>query len=130
MTISSIPLLHSIPCLGYSFILNRKPVFNPEKAEKLNIPKESWKKLHNGEKVIVNNKIIDTGMVTDSERKPIKLSYITDSMYFDDMIEFVKNSDLLICEGMYGDSNFSEIKKQIIMVDSFQSCAYGSIYLY
>ena len=37
MTVSTLPLRHGIPCLGYSFRLDRKPVFNPQKAEDLGV---------------------------------------------------------------------------------------------
>jgi ribonuclease Z len=45
-------------------------------------------------------------MVTDEARKPLKLTYMTDTVYFPEMAEFAKNSDLLVCEGMYGDDDY------------------------
>ena len=41
-------------------------------------------------------------MVSDSQGEPVKFSYITDSSYFDGIIPFVEDSDLLISEGMHG----------------------------
>ncbi|MDE6519621.1 MAG: ribonuclease Z [Ruminococcus sp.] len=106
MVISSMPLKHSIDCLGYSFVLNRKPVFNPQKAKALGIDVKYWKELHAGKSVIIDGQEITQKMVTDEQRKPIKLTYMTDTKYFDDMADFAKDSDLLISEGMYGDDEY------------------------
>lgn len=101
--VNTIPLHHGIPCMGYSFRLDRKPVFNPDKARELGVDVKFWRQLHNGESVDVDGKVITTEMVTDASRKPIKITYMTDTMAFDDMADFAKDSDLLVCEGMYGD---------------------------
>lgn len=106
--ISAIRLNHSIDCLGYSFTLNRKPVFNPQKAKSLGIDVKYWKKLHSGDSIEFNNQIITTDMVTDNPRLPIKITYITDTRYFSYLSDFAENSDLLVCEGMYGDDDYIE----------------------
>ena len=103
MTVSTLPLRHGIPCIGYSFRLDRKPVFNPQKAEELGVEVRYWRQLHSGESVFVDGKEITTDMVTDAARDPIKITYMTDTVAFDEMSEFAKDSDLLVCEGMYGD---------------------------
>ena len=103
MPVSTLPLRHGIPCIGYSFRLDRKPVFNPQKAEELGVEVRYWRQLHSGESVFVDGKEITTDMVTDAARDPIKITYMTDTVAFDEMAEFAKDSDLLVCEGMYGD---------------------------
>lgn len=108
ITIKSLPLRHRIECLGYSFTLNRKPVFNPQKAKALGIDVKLWSTLHAGQSITIDGKEITPDMVTDEKRKPIKITYMTDSIYFDDMIDFASESDLLICEGMYGDDEYIE----------------------
>ena len=105
MTVSTLPLRHGIPCLGYSFRLDRKPVFNPQKAEDLGVDVRYWRQLHSGESVIVDGREITTDMVTDDARSPIKITYMTDTVAFDEMAEFAKDSDLLVCEGMYGEDD-------------------------
>ncbi len=112
IVISSMPLDHSIDCLGYSFLLNRKPVFNPEKARALGIDVKYWKQLHSGESVIIDNKTITSDMVTDEKRAAIKVTYITDTRYFTELADFAADSDLLICEGMYGDDEYTEKMKE------------------
>ncbi len=108
MTISSMPMKHGVDCLGYSFVLNRKPVFNPQKAKSLGIDVKYWKELHSGKSVTIDGREYTQEMVTDEQRKPIKVTYMTDSRYFDEMIDFAGNSDLLISEGMYGDDEYKE----------------------
>ncbi|WP_027398565.1 ribonuclease Z [Anaerovorax odorimutans] len=104
--ISYLPLKHSIPCFGYCITLNRKPIFNPVKANNLNIPKNFFKILHNGQSVkLEDGRIIQPKMVLDGIRNPIKICYCTDTQLVDSMKDFVCNADLFICEGMYGDEN-------------------------
>ncbi len=108
IVISSLPLEHSIDCLGYSFVLNRKPVFSSEKAKTLGIDVKYWKTLHSGNSITIDENTITPDMVTAESRSPIKVTYITDTRYFDGLAEFAQNSDLLICEGMYGDDEYIE----------------------
>lgn len=105
VSVRAFPLKHSVPCLGYSFVFSRKPVFNPEKAEALEIPKQYWKLLHKGETVEFDGKTFTTDMVTDGLRKPIKITYATDSRPVDIIADEAFRSDLFICEGMYGDDD-------------------------
>lgn len=103
LKITSIPLKHHINCLGYSFELFLKPHFKPEEAKRLNIPLEFWRILHRGEEVLVDDRIIKPDMVLGSPRNPIKISYVTDTRPVKAINEIIKNSDLFICEGLYGD---------------------------
>ncbi|MCL2481156.1 MAG: MBL fold metallo-hydrolase, partial [Spirochaetaceae bacterium] len=65
--IDAFPLNHTKPCMGYSFIEEKRSgIFYPEKALELNIPKGSlWSKLQKGESVeLEGGKIITSDMVT------------------------------------------------------------------
>ena len=93
---------HRMDCYCYSFTENRKSSFNPFKARNLGIPVEQWKLLHEGGSVILDGITITSDMVTSEPRKPIKVTYITDTVYFDELADFAIDSDLLISEGMYG----------------------------
>ena len=106
MTVGALPLRHGIDCLGYSLVLNRKPVFAPEKAKALGIDVKYWKSLHSGSTVTVNGMDITPDMVTEKQREPIKVTYMTDTVFFGDMVRFAENSDLLVAEGMYGDDEY------------------------
>ena len=105
LNISSFPLKHHISCLGYTFELNLKPRFMPEKAEKLNIPVKLWKLLHSGKSVEHDNLTFTPDMVLGKIRKPIKISFATDTRPVKSINEAVAGSDLFICEGMYGDDS-------------------------
>lgn len=103
LSITSIPLKHHINCLGYSLKLLLKPRFQPGIAKKLNIPVKFWKMLHSGNSVEVDGKTYTSDMVLGEPRNPIKISYVTDSRPVKHIKDIVKNSDLFICEGMYGE---------------------------
>ncbi len=104
LTVNAVPLKHSVPCLGYSLVLDKKPVFAPEKAKELGVPVEFWKRLHSGESVTLDDgRVINQEDVTAEKRKSLKISYVTDTLPIEEIVGFVKNSDLLVCEGMYGD---------------------------
>ncbi|MDU6877444.1 MAG: ribonuclease Z [Clostridium botulinum] len=100
--ISTLELEHSSPCIGYKFYINRKPKFSLEKAERNNVPKSLWSKLQNGENIIYEGIKYNPNMVMGKGRRGIKLSYITDTRPIDSIVEFIKSSDLFICEGTYG----------------------------
>ncbi len=103
VSVRTIPLVHTVPCIGYSITFSRKPVFNPVKAEELNIPKKMWSVLHKGENVEIDGKVFTTDMVTDGQRDPVKITYATDTRPVDQIADIGFRSDLLITEGMYGD---------------------------
>jgi len=102
--LSTLELDHSSICLGYSFNISRNPKFHPEKAMALNIPKEYWSRLQSGKEVLYKDKIYKPNMVLGKERKGIKLSYITDTRPIKEIIDFIQESNLFICEGTYGDN--------------------------
>lgn len=104
LEITSMPVRHKVNCLCYSFNFKRKPVFNPQKAKNLDVPVQFWKNLHRGESITLDNgTVITTDMVTDGSRKNIKITYVTDTLPFDDIPNLAFRSNLLVCEGMYGD---------------------------
>lgn len=120
--ISYLPLEHAIKCFGYRVALKRKPVFNPQKAEQLGIPKAYYKALHSGKKIRLDDGChIEPEMVLDGEREPISVCFITDSLPKDTMADFARGADLLICEGMYGDEDMHqkmEEKGHMVFSDS------------
>lgn len=102
------PLDHKVPCLGYRAELRRKPIFNPQKAEALNIPKPEYKRLHAGESIVVDGKTITPDMVLDGEREPLCAAYCTDSRPIDAIARLASGVDLFICEGMYGEAEMHD----------------------
>lgn len=109
LTISCIALKHRIPCYGYRIDLKRKPVFSPEKATALEIPKPYWKNLHSGETVhLPDGRTIVSEEVIERARAPISVSYCTDTLPIPEIARFAKGVDLMIAEGMYGDDSMAE----------------------
>ncbi|EHK2334458.1 ribonuclease Z [Clostridium perfringens] len=102
LSIKTLELDHSSPCLGYSFNIRRGRKFNVEKALMNKVPKEVWSKLQRNEEVSLNGVKYYSYMVLGDERKGIKLSYTTDTRPTEDIPGFIKESDLYICEGTYG----------------------------
>ncbi|NFO29655.1 ribonuclease Z [Clostridium botulinum] len=102
LILSSLEVEHSAKCLSYSFYIKRRPRFSVEKVSKNNVPKLLWSKLQNQEIVNYDNKIYTPDLVLDNARKGIKISYVTDTRPISTLPQFIKYSDLFICEGTYG----------------------------
>ncbi len=94
---------HNIICYGYTICVPRAGKFDMEKAEKNQVPKKAWSRLQKGEIVEIDGITYTQDMVLGPKRKGIKLTYCTDTRPTEALIEFAKNADLLICEGMYGE---------------------------
>jgi len=103
LEISTLNLEHSTECLGYSLYFKRKSKFNIEKASKNNVPKILWQKLQNGKNITYNGVEYYPEMVLGDDRKGIKLSFVTDTRPLPTIPDFIKDSDLFVCESMYGD---------------------------
>lgn len=109
--ISTVEVDHSSPCIAYSFYIKRKAKFDINKAISNDVPKILWSKLQNGRDIKLDGKLYTKYMVMGQPRKGLKISFVTDTRPNNNIISFVDNSDLLICEGMYGDDN--DIEKAI-----------------
>ena len=106
-SVYAFPLSHTKPCFGYCLVeKNRKGEFFPEKAEALGVPKGPlWGALQKGESVRTDDgRIVESSLVMGPERAGRKFSYITDSLYFPQIADFVRGSDILFCEGMFDSS--------------------------
>ncbi len=101
--VNTLPLDHSITCLGYKIEVKRSREFDPEKAENENIPRIFWSRLQKGEEIYDGGKLYVPDMVLGEDRRGIKICYCTDTRPTENLIGFIKEADLFICEGMYGD---------------------------
>ena len=109
LSINCMALSHRIPCYGYRVDLKRKPVFSPERAEALGVPKPFWKRLHSGETVqLPDGRSVSPKQVIERPRAPISVSYCTDTLPIPEIAEFARGADLMIAEGMYGDDAMAE----------------------
>ena len=101
--ISVLPLDHGMPCFGYSVKIKRLGKFNLEKAKALGLPRNYWSFLQRGESVTYNGETYTPEMVMGNPRNGIKISYATDTRPTPGHVEFVRDSDVFVCEGLYGE---------------------------
>jgi len=100
---------HNITCYGYTIELDRLGKFEVEKAKANNIDVKYWNRLQHGEEIVLDDgTVLAPSMVMGESRKGIKLTYVTDTRPTDSIVNNAENSDLLICEGMYGEPGMEE----------------------
>ncbi|HEY0753266.1 MAG TPA: ribonuclease Z [Ktedonobacteraceae bacterium] len=98
---SSCPAAHGVPCLAYRLELARKPVFLPEQARALGLPVQLWSRLQHGQSVEHAGQTITPDQVLGATRRGISLAMITDTRPIEQLSNFARDVDLLICESMY-----------------------------
>lgn len=94
---------HNVLCYGYTITVPRGGKFYPEMAKKNQVPLKLWNRLQQGETIEQDGRIYTPDMVIGPERRGIKLTYCTDTRPVDSIVSCARDSDLFICEGMYGD---------------------------
>ena len=94
---------HNVTCYGYTVEIHRGGKFSVEQAKANEIPLKFWNPLQKGETIEADGKVYTPDMVLGPARKGLKVTYCTDSRPTVSMEEHAKESDLLICEGMYGE---------------------------
>ena len=102
---------HNVTCYGYSIEIKRAGKFNLEQAQSLNIPKNFWNRLQKGETIEADGTVYTPDMVLGPDRKGIKVTYTTDTRPTESILHNAVNSDLFICEGMYGEEDKIEKAK-------------------
>ena len=103
--IDAFKVYHTVTCYGYSISIPRIGKFDVQRARELDIPQQMWNKLQHGQCVTLGDKTYMPEMVMGDARRGIKVTYTTDSRPVDSIVENAVGSDLLICEGMYGDND-------------------------
>ncbi len=103
---------HQVPCLAYSVEEIKKPRFLRQKAIELGVPVgPAFGQLHNGEEIEVNGKIIKPEQVLGPARKGNKITYSGDTAPCEEMIEFAKDSTILIHESTYINEDVDKAKE-------------------
>lgn len=117
-------LKHKLNCIGYNIFNERLPQFLVDKAKNNNVPIRYWNKLQHGE--ICNDKesgiTYTPDMVMGDKRKGIKITYLTDTRPCENIYTFAQNSDLFICEGMYGDDSKDNNAKKYLHMTMEEAC--------
>ena len=102
---------HNVTCYGYSIEIKRGGKFDAARAKEQGIPLQYWNPLQKGQTIEADGKIYTPDMVLGPVRKGIKLTYTTDTRPVRTIAEHAKDSDLFICEGMYGEQDKEEKAK-------------------
>ena len=122
-------LKHKITCLGYNIHVDRLPEFLVDKAKENNIPLRYWNNLQHG-KICVDNEnglTYTPEMCMGEKRKGIKLTYLTDTRPCENIYKYANNSDLFICEGMYGDEEKDDNAKKYLHMTMKEACEIANI---
>jgi len=112
---------HNVICYGYTIMVPRGGRFFVEKAQENQVPMKLWNRLQKGETIEFEGKRYTPDMVIGPPRQGIKLTYCTDTRPAASLIENARNSDLLICEGMYGENekqDKAEEKKHMTFLEA------------
>lgn len=111
-TIRAFRVNHAVTCYGYSMEIRRQGKFDVERAKAQNIPMQYWKRLQKGETIDEACGHFTPDMVLGTTRKGIKVTYCTDTRPVPSIVENAYKSDLLICEGMYGEPDKEDKAKE------------------
>lgn len=94
---------HNVTCYGYTIEIPRQGKFDVERARAQEIPQKYWNPLQKGNVIKEGEKTYYPEMVLGAPRKGIKVTYTTDTRPTESIERNAVNSDLFICEGMYGE---------------------------
>ena len=103
---------HNVTCYGYSIYIDRAGKFSVEAARAADIPLQYWNPLQKGETIEYEGRTLTPDMVLGPPRKGIKLTYCTDTRPTDLIVDNAMDSDLFICEGMYGEPGMEDKAKE------------------
>ncbi len=103
--IKAIKVNHRVTCYGYSIMIDRAGKFDPEKAAANNVPMKAWSRLQKGQDVEIDGITYTQDMILGPERKGLKVTYCTDTRPVSVISEIAEDSDIFICEGMYGEDD-------------------------
>jgi len=122
LELQALRLKHRGICYGYSLTLHRAGRFDIGRARQQNIPMAVWSPLQKQSEVVYEGVRYTSDMVLGATRKGLKIGYCTDTRPVSDLPQFMKDADLLICEGLYGEADKQE-KTSAHMHMSFQEAA-------
>lgn len=94
---------HNVLCYGYTLEIDRAGKFDVDRAKAAGIPMKFWSRLQKGETIEAEGRIYRPEDVLGPARRGIKVTYCTDTRPVDAIAEHAADSDLFICEGMYGE---------------------------
>lgn len=109
LRITAFKVNHNVVCYGYTIEVDRLGKFDADKAKELDIPIKFWNKLQHGEAITdESGKEYTSDMVMGGARKGLKVTYVTDTRPTESIVTNGQESDLFICEGMYGEDDMDD----------------------
>jgi ribonuclease Z len=95
-------MTHRIPCNSYVFVRKGMRKINKRKLLETKLPAGPLlRKLKEGKDILYKNKKFKSKNLTFKEDNK-KISFVLDTSLNKDIVPFVKNSDLLVCESCFG----------------------------
>lgn len=113
--IRAFPLDHTKTCVGYTLEeLDRPGEFNPQKVRELGVPcGPLWSQLQAGFEVkAADGSAVRPEQVLGGKRSGRKFSYVTDTLFRPSIIDEVRGSDLLVCEGMFENALIDQAREK------------------
>ena len=101
--ITAFKVNHNVLCYGYTLEILRQGKFSAARAKEQDIPLKYWNPLQKGQTIEADGITYTPEMVLGPARKGIRLTYTTDTRPTESILRNAKESDLFICEGMYGE---------------------------
>jgi len=111
---------HDCPAVAYSFVVKEKVRLDREKLAKLGLPNSPLiGELAKGKVVEIGGQKVDGKKLVYKEKRK-KISFVMDTRYFDGIVDFVRGSDLLVCEATYSkeEQELSEKYGHLTSVDA------------
>ena len=113
ITITTIPLKHRIPCCG--FLISEKPRPNHiirEMIDFFKVPISELNRIKNGADFTTSDGVvIPNSRLTTPSDPPRKYAYCSDTMYNEDMIDQIKDVDLLFHEATFAETEEKRSKQ-------------------
>ena len=94
---------HNVLCYGYTIEIDRAGKFDVQRAKDNQVETKYWSRLQKGEMIELPDRTLTGDLVMGPPRKGIKCTYTTDTRPTASIVEHAADSDLFICEGMYGE---------------------------
>lgn len=94
---------HNVLCYGYTIEIDRAGKFDVQRAKDNQVEMKYWNRLQKGEVIELPDRTLTGDLVMGPPRKGIKCTYTTDTRPTPSIVEHAADSDLFICEGMYGE---------------------------
>jgi ribonuclease Z len=103
LDVTAFPLNHRIPCFGYLFSQKGKPRNLIKEKLPIDISVDEILKLKNGENVLdeIGRVKFNYLQMTTQQTYPKKYAYCSDSAYYENIIDTIKNADILYHEATF-----------------------------